>query len=489
MWDLDFRVVEWNSTAAKIFGWSETKPPARATWRPSGAVADDDMTAALAQVRDGQGPRGSQSRHRTHNDTTVDMEWFHTALHDESGAVIGVASMGHDITRRILLEQELAQAQKMEAVGALAGGIAHDFNNLLTAILGNLALLQFQIGPSHPAAKGLRDGVQAAERAAELTQQLLRFSRRSACKPAPVNLAKRLEEVVQLFQMGVESPLELRCSIDDALWLTAADETQIAQVVMNLLVNARDAVPDQGVIEVSARNRRLTRAESSSRGWADGNHYVEIEVWDNGGGIDESIRDRIFEPFFTTKPVGKGTGLGLATAYAIIQRHRGGLEVESKPGLGTTFRILLPRHETQDNQPAAPPSGRVLLVEPDPLLARNAASALESAGYTTLIAANQADAVAALRESAAELSLAALALRLPDGGGGRVIAEARERRPDLPLLVTSEKVFAGWSEPGSTLLKRPYTGEEIVAAVGKSLTAETPTAPTATHRKRPDSGS
>ncbi len=482
MWDLDFRVAEWNSTAEKIFGWSEPEAAGNSYADLLALTRDDEMTAAWAQVCDGQGPRSSQCRHRNRNDTTVDVEWFHTALLDESGNVVGVASMGHDITRRLLLEQELAQAQKMEAVGSLAGGIAHDFNNLLTAILGNLALLQFQVGPSHPAAKGLRDGVQAAERAAELTQQLLRFSRRSACSLTPVNLAKRLEEVVQLFQMGVESRLELRCSVDEDLWLTAADETQIAQVVMNLLVNARDALPDEGVIEVSARNRELTSTERSSRGWAAGSRYVEIEVWDNGSGIDESIRDRIFEPFFTTKPVGKGTGLGLATAYGIVKRHRGGLEVESRPGMGTTFRLLLPRYDDADDHPTAARGGRVLLVEPDALLAKNAAIALESAGHTILAAATQAEGIELLREEAAGLSLAVLALRLPDGGGGRLIAEARELRPELPLLVTSEKIFEAWSEPGSALLKRPYTGGELAAAVRSSLaaSAEAPAAPAAT---------
>jgi len=469
LWDLDFRVAEWNSTATRIFGWSGDEARGRSYRSLFSASQSDEMASAWNHVRQGLGSRQVECRHLTRSKSMVEMEWFHTALLNEDGAVVGVASMGNDITRRLQLEQELAQSQKMEAVGALAGGIAHDFNNLLTAILGNLSMLQLQFGSSHPAAKGLKDGVQAAERAAELTRQLLRFSRRSLCELRPVDLRDRIEDSVRLFRMGLERNLELHCSIADDLWQAEADGTQIAQVLMNLLVNARDASPEGGRVEIRARNRRLSDDELSQRSWAAGAEYIEIEVRDSGAGIEPEIRDRIFEPFFTTKPVGKGTGLGLATAYAIVQRHRGGIEVESEQGRGATFRVLLPRYAADRQARSASPGGRVLLVEPDPWTASEAGVALESAGYTPVLAATYEDGVKMLREESTRLSLAILALRLPDGGGGRLLAEARQLRPDLPVLVTSERILESFSEPGAALLRRPFSREELSAAVRTAL--------------------
>ncbi len=472
LWDPEFRVTEWNLTATRIFGWNVGEARGHTYQSLFGAPHQDEMTAAWKHVRRGRGSRNVQCRHLTRDKSTVEIEWFHTALLDEEGEVVGVASMGHDITRRLLLEQELAQAQKMEAIGALASGIAHDFNNLLTAISGNLSMLQLQISPGHPAAKGLKDGVQAAERAAELTRQLLRFSRRSSCELRPVELHERIEDVVQLFEMGSGSGTDLHCSIEDDLWVADADETQIAQVLMNLLVNARDAAPSNGRIEVIARNRRFSDDERRKRNWASGSEYVEIEVRDNGCGMSAEVRDRVFEPFFTTKPVDKGTGLGLATAYAIVQRHHGGLEVESEEGKGAAFRLFVPRHDPNRKSAANSDSGgRVLLVEPDSAAATEAGSALESAGYTPVLATTLADGLSALQEEASQLSLAILALRLPDGGGGRLLAEARHLRPDLPVLITTERVLESFSEPGAALLKRPYDREQLEAAVRQALTA------------------
>lgn len=472
-WDLDLKVVEWNGMASKIFGWSGADVIGRSYHDIFGASDNDAMALALHNVGQGNGPRSSQCRHRTRADSSVDIEWFHTPLLNESGEVAGIASMGNDLTQKLLLEQDLAQAQKMEAVGALASGVAHDFNNLLTAILGNLSMLQFQIGPSHPAAQGLKDGVQAAERASELTQQLLRFSRRSSCELRPVHLGEQIREVAQLFRMGLDKDIELRCSVDPDLWTTTADDTQIAQVLMNLLVNARDATAPPGVIEMRVRNRTLDAAERQARSWAAGRCFVEIEVVDHGCGIPDHVRSRVFEPFFTTKPVGKGTGLGLATAYAIVQRHRGGLELETELDQGSTFRILLPQSLPDEDARKPAPGGRVLLVEPDDDAANIAQSALERSGYTIVRASTREAGCALLREEATSWSLAVLALQLPDGGGGRLITEARELRPELPLLVTAERVFENWSEPGAALLKKPFRGDEIEAAVRRTVGGHT----------------
>ncbi|MBI1353723.1 MAG: PAS domain-containing protein [Acidobacteria bacterium] len=469
LWDLDFRVSQWNSTAERVFGWSEEEAKGRAYEDLLALTPDDDFLHAWKHVHSGRGPRRSQCPHRTRDDKIVEFEWFHSALLNADGEIAGVASMGHDITRRLQLEQELAQSQKMEAVGALAGGIAHDFNNLLTVIQGNLSLTQMQLGPSHPASPCVADGVQAAERAAELTTQLLRFSRRSPCKLQPVQLGERLSEVVRLFRRGITKDLSIVSRIEPDLWLTAADAGQIAQVVMNLCVNARDAVAESsGRIEVEVHNRTLSGGERRRRNLTRGPDFVEIIVRDNGAGMDEKTRSRVFEPFFTTKPLGEGTGLGLATAYGIVQRHGGSIDVESVVGEGSTFTIFLPRYDpSRDSLEIA--AGRILIVDPDSAALRAAASALSDAGFTPLTAETCKDGTEILADRSAQLSLAVLAIRLPDGNGRDLLAKARELRPDLPLIISSDRVFESWSGPGSGLLKRPLAPNEVVAAVKETL--------------------
>ncbi|MEZ5397795.1 MAG: PAS domain S-box protein, partial [Bryobacterales bacterium] len=308
IWDLDFTVQDWNEAAETIFGWSQGEA-LRKRYSELMAESDEDAVAmAWGELRRSRAVNRQQCRNRTKSGGTVECEWFHTALVNDDGEVVAVASMVHDVTERVSLQEQLLHAQKLEAVGTLAGGIAHDFNNLLTTILGNVALARMHLGPSHPAARGLADAETAAERAAELTRQLLGFSRKSPSEIRPVQINDRLSEAVELFRHSVPSGVEVEAHLDEGLWEVAADAGQMGQVVMNLCLNARDAVGANGHVKVATANRTLDAEFRRTRPWARSEEYVEIMVSDDGCGMDEKTRARIFEPFYTTKPVGKGTG-------------------------------------------------------------------------------------------------------------------------------------------------------------------------------------
>ena len=251
--------------------------------------------------------------------------------------------MVQDVTERKNLERQLLQSQKMEAVGTLAGGIAHDFNNLLTTMLGNLSLALMKLGPGHEAFRGLRQAEKSGQNAAELIQQLLRFSRKTGSEFRAVDLNQSINNVTDLLQHSGPSGIEIDRSLDPHLWQVEGEAVQIEQVLMNLCMNARQAIRDSGRIAITSANRRLGDPFRREHPNARPGEFVELTVTDNGCGMDEATRIRIFEPFFTTKGVGEGTGLGLAMVYGIANNHNGWVEVSSTRGEGSAFRVYLPR--------------------------------------------------------------------------------------------------------------------------------------------------
>ena len=277
----------------------------------------------------------------THDGHRVVFE-LSTSLQRRGGVPIGIQAIGRDITDRRRLEENLRQAQKMEAVGKLAGGIAHDFNNLLTAILGFAALAEEEQRPNTPIHEWIVQIRRSGEQAASLTRQLLAFGRRQTLQPVNLDLNQVVDDIQKMLRRLIGENIELVVQLEPNLEVVRADRSQVQQVIMNLVVNAKDAMPHGGRITIRTKNVMSHHQGSSVGKDAPAGHYVALLVEDTGEGVEPAIRERIFEPFFTTKPLGRGTGLGLATVYGIVKQSKGDLQMQSTPGHGATFTVFLP---------------------------------------------------------------------------------------------------------------------------------------------------
>jgi len=378
---------------------------------------------------------------------------------------------------RVALEGRLRQSQKMEAVGRLAGGVAHDFNNLLTAITGSLALALRDVEPENRAHRWLKETDKAAWRAAALTHQLLAFSRQQVIAPRVVDLRGVVEGAGSMLSRMIGEDVELRIRVCEDPCMVEVDQGQLEQVLLNLAANARDAMPDGGTlaIEVSRSKGILAHTGRASRGPS-----VVMTVTDTGQGMNDDVQARIFEPFFTTKPAGSGTGLGLAMVYGAVEQNGGSIDVVSKPGRGSTFRIHLPekrgqkaaRPELQADLPRG--SETVLLVEDEAAVREVTREQLESLGYRVLSCADAAEALAACAGRSDPLHLLLTDVVMP-GMNGRELAERlTQGRPGLRVLYTSgygEDVIArhGVLEPGVLLLQKPYALTKLAGLVRTAL--------------------
>ncbi|WP_445502824.1 cell cycle histidine kinase CckA [Microvirga sp. G4-2] len=382
------------------------------------------------------------------------------------------------------VEEQLAQSQKMNAVGQLAGGVAHDFNNVLQAIIGYSDLLLANHRPTDPSFQDIMQIKQNANRAASLVRQLLAFSRRQTLRPEVLNLNDRLYDLSMLLKRLLGERVELDLSHGRDLWFVKADVNQFEQVVVNLAVNARDAMPDGGKLAIRTANvsaQEAARLNVSAMPPAD---YVLVEVSDTGIGMTSEVLDKIFEPFFTTKEVGKGTGLGLSTVFGIVKQSGGYIDVNSKPGQGTTFSIYLPRHipdiqeapeEAKADAPKKPAAdmtgqGTILLVEDeDPVRAVNA-RALSARGYTVLEAASGIEALEIIQERGAPVDLVVSDVVMPEMDGPTLLGELRKLYPDLKVIFVSgyaEEAFRKNLPEGEdfNFLPKPFSLRQLVETV------------------------
>jgi nitrogen-specific signal transduction histidine kinase len=378
---------------------------------------------------------------------------------------------------RAALEGRLRQSQKMEAVGRLAGGVAHDFNNLLTAITGSLALALRDVDPANRAHRWLKETDKAAWRAAALTHQLLAFSRQQVIAPRVVDLRAVVEGAGSMLSRMIGEDVALRIRVSDEPCMVEVDQGQLEQVLLNLAANARDAMPDGGTLAIEVSRSKGTQAHT---GRASRGPSVVMTVTDTGAGMNDDVQARIFEPFFTTKPAGSGTGLGLAMVYGAVEQNGGSIDVVSKPGRGSTFRIHLPekrgqkaaRPELQTDLPRG--SETVLLVEDEAAVREVTREQLESLGYHVLSCADAAEALAACAGRADPLHLLLTDVVMP-GMNGRELAERlTQGRPGLRVLYTSgygEDVIArhGVLEPGVLLLQKPYALTKLAGLVRTAL--------------------
>ena len=417
-------------------------------------------------------------------------------LHGVDGRSEGFVGMVEDTTDRLALEAQLRQAQKMEAVGQLAGGIAHDFNNLLTVISGSLELAREDLAPllpaGHPSHGDLAEIAQAAERARALVRQLLAFSRKQVVVRQAVDVNAVVRGADQLLRRVIGDEVVLRTRLADDVLVVRADAVQLEQVLVNLALNARDAMLTPahgtagigGVLALTTDALVLDAADAGAwPGLAPG-AYVRVVVRDSGHGMDGATRAHLFEPFFTTKPVGAGTGLGLATVYGIVQQAGGVVHVESAPGAGATFTILLPRQPQADaSSPtlAGPPSeaasgvgrGTVLLVEDEAAVRATTRRILERHGYAVLEARHGADALLLWRAHRAEVTAVVTDLRMPEMGGRELIARLREQGAALPVVFVSgysDETASPERAPAERALEKPFTGEALLQALDAART-------------------
>jgi two-component system cell cycle sensor histidine kinase/response regulator CckA len=392
-----------------------------------------------------------------------------------------------DATEQKALEVKYAQSQKMEAVGTLAGGIAHDFNNVLTAIIGFSDLLLQTQRPTDTAHRDIVNIKQSAHKAADLVRQLLAFSRRQTLQSQVLDLGETLSEFTPLLQKAVSETVDVKVLPGRDLWLVRVDKTQLEQVVLNLGVNASHAMPRGGRLAIRTRN--VSQAESlklSDAGVVVG-EYVLIEVEDNGSGMTEEVKAKIFEPFFTTKEVGKGTGLGLSSVYGFVKQTGGFVFCDTKLGVGTTFRIYLPRHVAEAGAEAAPAqpkkkeiardltgTGRVLLVEDEDAVRAFAVRALTRQGYKVLEAASGLEALEVMEREAGGVDIVVSDVVMPEMDGPTMYNELRKSHPDIKVIFVSgypDEAFRKRISEGAQVafLPKPFTLPELAAKVKEEL--------------------
>jgi nitrogen-specific signal transduction histidine kinase/CheY-like chemotaxis protein len=410
------------------------------------------------------------------------------AIRDDSGQIIGFAKITRDITERrdaqIALEQtreQLAQAQKLEAIGQLTGGIAHDFNNLLMIVSGHAQILRRRI--SDAKAVQAVDAIHAAaNRGESLTRQLLAFSRRQQLSPVVVDLAQHLDAMLDMLRSSLRGNIEFVVDLPSGIWLVEVDVAEFELALVNVAVNARDAMPNGGKFTLSVRNLRL--APNQDGGKLDGD-FVAVVMSDTGTGVPPEIKTKIFDPFFTTKPVGKGTGLGLSQVYGFAQQSGGAVHVDSEVGRGTTVTLYLPRkYAALPSQAEAPGvqaerhnEGTILLVEDDAEVAKTTALLLEQLGYQVIWEENAANALKRL-DMTESVALILSDIVMPGGMDGVALArEIRSRFPHIPVLLTSgysDAVRA--AEHQFAILRKPFQISALDKAVRETLEQHGPVA-------------
>jgi hypothetical protein len=480
VYDLEsLRFLAVNAATERQYGYSrqELASMTIADIRPAEDVPG--MLAAVKNVREGL-TRSGPWHHSRRDGTVFEVEISsHTMVFGGRRAEVVMAV---DISDRRTLEHQLLQAQKMEAVGQLAGGVAHDFNNLALVISGHADLLLERLDDPR-GRESAREIRRAADQAGELTRQLLAFSRRQVLHPVELDVSEVVADLVPMLGRLIGDDVELSTRLATGAGTVQADPAQLRQVVMNLVLNARDAMPRGGRLSIEISGRELDARLTEARLELAPGSYVVLAVSDTGQGMDEATRERIFEPFFTTKDPGKGTGLGLSTVYGIVKQTGGSIWVYSEPGRGTTFRVYLPRHGSSVAAPPEEPAGAevaaaaatVLLVEDHEQVRTLVHMVLEKLGYTVVAAASGGEALAAAAAHDGPIDMVLTDLVMPGMDGKELVERMRDLRPGIRALFTSgyaQGMVEGHElGEGDAFLSKPYDQAELATAIGAVLAA------------------
>jgi len=475
------RLRFFNSRALELVGWSEEEFRQR-PWFEFVHPDDRDMVVQrYEQFIRSESVSGSLELRII--DASGNTRWVEVrdmaAVWEGETALIAFVT---DITERKRLEEQYLQAQKMEAVGRLAGGVAHDFNNLITALIGQATFALQELPPHHPAREDVAGIMDLGNRASQLTRQLLAFSRRQILSPGVVDLNELIVDIDKLLGRVIGEDIDLITIPGANLAAVRVDPACMEQVLMNLVVNARDAMPEGGKLTIETGNVVLDEAYASTHPEVTPGEYVSVAVTDTGLGMTEEVRQHLFEPFFTTKEPGKGTGLGLATVYGIVKQHGGHIWVYSEPGQGTTFKIYLPavaelpqalpRRDEEGYLPVG--TETVLLVEDSPTVRGVAARMLRDQGYTVLVAADGREALRVVQEYSEPIHLLVTDVVMPQMGGRELAERLRSARPGFRVLymtgyTDNAIVHHGVLEEGVNLLQKPFTAGMLVRKVREVL--------------------
>lgn len=492
VWDLDFKAILWNPAAERIFGYKASEVLAQPAWQ----MLMRETERSQIGVEWEQLLQGAESvlniyENRTKTGATIHCQWSSTLIRDEAGHSDCIMSLIEDITERkraeevrAKMEAQMLQTQKLESLGVLAGGIAHDFNNLLTTMLGNAELALMELPQSSPSCKYINDLKQASLRAADLCKQLLAYSGKGRFMVEPVNLTLLAQEMAQLFQSSISKKAVLTFYTDPHLPWVTADATQIRQVIMNLVVNASEAIGDAvGRIIVSTKaiycDRQYFAHAKLSEIPPEGN-YALLEVSDSGCGMDAATIKKIFDPFFTTKFTGRG--LGLSAVSGIVRGHRGFLKVYSEPGRGTTFQVFLPVNESAQTKLEASGmpiddqwgQGVLLLVDDEIQVREIGEKWLRKLGFDVLTADDGQHAVEVFRQNSETVKGVLLDLTMPRLDGIQALRELRRIKSDVPAILISgyseHELAQRYTDDGlDGFVQKPYTMHELSTAI-KRLT-------------------
>ncbi|HWQ34687.1 MAG TPA: response regulator [Blastocatellia bacterium] len=481
-----------NPVAEELTGWTKEEATGRELSEvfnildeTTEAVAPNPMTRA---IRDGvivglQNHTVLVSR----SGRRVFIEDSAAPIRDEKGRITGGILVFHSVNERRHLEDQLRQAQKMEAIGRLAGGIAHDFNNITTVVYGQSELLLKRLSESDPARNNVEEIKKAGERAASLTRQLLAFSRKQILQPRVLDLNEIILEMEDMLRRLIGEDIELTLSLAPALGKVKADPGQLQQVLLNLVINARDAMPQGGRLIIETADVELSEGLASEPDTVAPGRYVMVAVSDTGTGMTPEVQERIFEPFFTTKEQSKGTGLGLSTVYGIVSQSGGCIRVHSEPGAGTSFSIYLPQAEEDipeagEAEPliTAPAGGEtILLVEDEAMLRRLFHEILEMDGFNVLEAANGREALQMSERYQGRLHLLITDVIMPQMSGYELADQLLQRHPGLKIIFMSGytddvQVQRSINNQGVMFIQKPFTPEALERKIREALEPQSP---------------
>lgn len=476
--NLEHRIIYWNKSAERIFGWTASevaqhnsidfiskKDGARFLEALKAVLANGEWSGELHQLRKAGG------------EVVVESRW--TLVRDSTGQPKAILTLSTDITEKKQFEAQFLRAQRLESIGTLASGIAHDLNNILAPIMMSVNLLQETV-TDETSAKLLETLRCSAQRGADMVKQILSFTRGQDGTPTVINLRHLINEVGKIARETFPRKIEIKTNTRKDLWSILADTTQIHQVLMNLCVNARDAMPGGGVLTVEAQNIQLESGSSELQGIAKPGLYVALSVTDTGTGIPPEIMEKIWEPFFTMKPQGQGTGLGLSTVASIVKAHEGFIRTHSEVGKGTSFRIFLPAAETAakaTGQEPAPsmPLGRgekILIIDDERAFQEITKAIFNKHGYRVLTANDGTEAVALFAQHKDDINLVMTDMVMPYLDGPATITAIRRLNPDVPIIAASgmsesEKLAEEFTQ--ATFLQKPFTTERLLATVDAVL--------------------
>jgi two-component system, cell cycle sensor histidine kinase and response regulator CckA len=481
-WDLDGVIRSWNAGAEATYGYRADEAIGQSNELLAPPDREDELHGILAHIREGKRIQQLETVRVRKDGELIHVSLTISPIHETNGTIVGVALIARDITRRKLLENQLRQSQKLEALGRLAGGVAHDFNNLLTIITGYSDILLADLPPHDESYAMVYEIKQACERASSLTRQLLTFSRRQARSPIVLDPNQVVRQIDVMLRRLIGEDIELSPVLDPALRPVKVDQGELEQIIMNLAINARDAMPDGGRLTIETRNVTIDRRDALAGGGLSPGQYVLLSVRDTGHGMDHATLARIFEPFFTTKEVGKGTGLGLATVYGIVKQCGGHIAVTSAPRRGATFDVYLPvssepaaTSPAERQEPSAPRGAEsVLLVEDDPGIRRLAQHLLESHGYSVFVASNGYRALKLARTAGPNLALLVTDVVMPRMDGTQLAGQLTALYPSVRVLYLSGHTDDtldrhALGRGGATFLRKPFTPSELLRKVREVL--------------------